>query len=247
MSEAGRDHAEEVADWVLGTLPADAAERFAEHLETCETCREEVARLRAGVDVLAEAPPPAAPPADLRAHVIAAVEEEAELFRAAGEAGDPPPAPPRPRRRSRILLLGGVAAALLGVGVVTGAVLSNGGADDPRPRPRPEPTRTVAGEVTEDGGGPRARAAVVIRDGTPQLILSNLAPPPGDRVYQAWVVRSGSPPAPTGALFSVPRSGDTRIALPSLRGTERVIVTAEPPRGSRAPTPPPRVVVRFTR
>ncbi|MDP9384069.1 MAG: anti-sigma factor [Actinomycetota bacterium] len=245
MTDGGCDHAGEAAGWVLGTLPADEAERFAGQLETCQACREQVARLRAGVDVLAEAAPPATPPADLRGRIMAAVEEEAALFRAADEVADRTAAPRRPHRPSRTLLLGGSAAALLAVGLVSGALLGDRRADDPRPRAAP--ARTVIGEVTEDGGGPRARAVVVIRGGAAQLTLSNLAPPPQDRVYQAWVVRSGSPPEPTGALFSVPRSGDTRIALPSLRGTERVIVTAEPPRGSRAPTPPPRVVVRFSR
>jgi hypothetical protein len=78
------------------------------------------------------------------------------------------------------------------------------------------------------------------------LILTRLTAPPGGHVYQAWVVRRSSPAAPTGALFSVPRSGDTRIFLPALHNVTEVIVTAEPPRGSATPTLPAIVLVQLT-
>jgi len=54
-------------------------------------------------------------------------------------------------------------------------------------------------------------------------------------------------PIPTGALFSIPRSGDTKISLPPLRDAELVIVTAERPRGSRKPTRAPLVIVKLPR
>lgn len=245
MSDGSCDHAGQAAAWVLDTLPEQEAEVYAEHLRTCSVCPEEVRRLRAAVDVLADAALPATPPAELRERIMSAVEAEAALFRAAGEVESTAVrvvAPGRPRRSRRALALGGVALAGLGVGVgvVAGGVLS--GKEDERPRVAASRT-VVRGEVTEAGGGPRARAAVVIRDGGGELVLSDLAAPPRGRVYQAWVIRPGSPPAPTAALFTVPRSGDTRIALPPLRGSDRVIVTAEPRRGSSTPTPPPRVRV----
>ena len=78
------------------------------------------------------------------------------------------------------------------------------------------------------------------------LILTRLTAPPTRHVYQAWVVRRGSPATPTGALFSVPRSGNTRILLPALHDVTEVIVTAEPPRGSSTPTLPAIVLVQLS-
>jgi len=231
-------HTNQAAAWVLGTLSTDEGERYAEHLQTCTTCAAEVARLQEAADALVETVSEATPPAELRARLIAAVEAEATLFRAA-ENGQQPPEP-GPRNRLRRLVLGGLAAlCLVAVGVLAGGVLTS--------RERGAPGGTVPGSVTKEGGAPRARAAVVLGEDTARLVLTDLAAPPEGRVYQVWVVRRPSMPIPTGALFSIPRSGDTKISLPSLRDTERVIVTAEPPRGSRKPTRAPLVIVTLPR
>ncbi len=235
MSEQECGHASQAAAWVLGTLSADEAERYAEHLELCATCRAEVARLQEAADALVDVAPRATPPSELRARVIAAVEAEAALFRAA-EEGQQLPEPAGGRKRLRALVLGGLAGlCLVAVGVIVGGVLTS---DE-----RDAPVDTVAGSVTKEGGGPRARAAVVFDGDTQRLVLNDLAAPPEGRVYQAWVVRRPSMPIPTGALFSIPRSADTEITLPPLGDAERVIVTAEPARGSRTPTRPPLVIV----
>jgi hypothetical protein len=56
-----------------------------------------------------------------------------------------------------------------------------------------------------------------------------------------WLLRRGAAaPSPTDALFSVSRRGGSgRVALPSVRGVEAVLVTAEPDGGSSAPTSQP--------
>lgn len=239
MSEQECGHASQAAAWVLGTLSADEAERYAEHLELCATCRAEVARLQEAADALVDVARRATPPFELRARVIAAVEAEAALFRAA-EEGQQLPEPAGGRKRLRVLVLGGLAGlCLVAVGVIVAGVLTS---DE-----RDAPVDTVAGSVTKEGGGPRARAAVVLEGDAQRLVLSDLAAPPERRVYQAWVVRRPSMPIPTGALFSIPRSGDTEITLPPLGDAERVIVTAEPASGSRTPTRPPLVIVTLPR
>ncbi|MDQ3644517.1 MAG: anti-sigma factor [Actinomycetota bacterium] len=238
MSEEECGHAGDAAAWVLGMLSPEDAERYAEHLEVCATCRDEVARLQEAADALAAALPRAMPSAEVRARLVAAVEAEARLFRAA-EDGEQPTRAGTGRNRRRPLALGGVAAALLvAIGITVGVLTS---------RESDAPARTVAGSVTDEGGAPRARAAVVIGKDNAELVLNDLEAPPEGRIYQAWVVRRPSMPVPTGQLFSVPRSGATKINLPSVRGAERVIVTAEPPRGSRTPTQPPLVTVKLAR
>jgi hypothetical protein len=63
---------------------------------------------------------------------------------------------------------------------------------------------------------------------------------PEGKVYEVWLLRRGAAaPSPTDALFSVSTQGSGRVALPSVRGVEAVLVTAEPSGGSQAPTSQP--------
>lgn len=231
-------HTDLAAAWVLGMLTPVEAERFAEHLAACATCHAEVANLQEAVDAMADAVPPASPPVDLRARLMAAVEQEVDLFRAAGayEAAPAKSRAHRSRVRRALTVLAGV--ALVGGGAVLGGLLASG--EDRGPEPR-----TIPGVVTRGGGGPGARAAVLVRNDRARLVLSDLARPPDGRIYQAWLVRPPFVPVPTGALFSVAKTGDTTIILPALGDAVRVIVTSEPQRGSTAPTLPPVVAVRL--
>ena len=233
------DAADLTVGWVLGTLPPEDAARFREHLETCSRCPSDVVRARQVANALAESPQQTSPPSNLRDRILTVVEDEAALSRAADAVATPAlGAPPVQRRRAAVLA--GLVATVLTGAVTAGVALRAGDRAADR-------LVSVTGSVLEDGGGPRARAAVVQRAGSAELVLTRLAGPPRGRVYQAWLVRPPAAAIPTGALFSVPRSGDARIRLPSLRGIERVIVTAEPPRGSRVPTPPQLVIVRLRR
>ena len=239
MTDGPCEHGADAAGWVLGALSPEEAERFAAHLETCEACRAEVAKLTEACERLTDAPAPLPPPPELRDRVMASVQAEASLFKAARTD----PAPPEPvRRTGRPQLRARTLAAALATlaTVITAIVLLV--AHDVSPQAEP---RTVAGKVTPEGGA-RAHAVVQIRAHVATLIVTRLAAPPRGRVYQAWVIRRGSPATPTGALFSVPRSGDTRILLPPLHDVTEVIVTAEPPRGSPTPTLPPIVLVQLT-
>lgn len=239
MSETPCEHNANAVGWVLGALSPEDAERFAAHLQTCPTCRAEVARLTEAAERLAEAPPQLTPPPELRERLMRAVRAETSLFDAARDDTHPPePAHHhgRFRRRAGALLAG---LATLAIVIVAIALLTANHAHQ-------APVRTVIGTVTPKGGGPRAQAVVQIGAHTATLNVTHLAAPPTGHVYQAWVVRRGSPPTPTGALFSVPHSGNTRILLPTLHDVTEVIVTAEPPQGSARPTLPPIVLVQLS-
>ncbi|MDQ6777112.1 MAG: anti-sigma factor [Actinomycetota bacterium] len=233
MSDFPCEHSADAAGWVLGSLSPRDAERFAAHLEGCSLCRAEVARLTGSCEQLIEAVPLLAPPPELRKRVMASVRADA------GISGADPPAEPVLRiRRSAVrfglllAILATMAVAIVAVVVLTTDHPSQGG------------VRTVVGKVAPKGG-PGARAVVRIGAHEATLVLTRLAAPPSGRIYQAWVVRGGSAATPTGSLFSVPRSGDTRIVLPPLRDVVQVIITAEPPRGSPTPTLPPVVLVKL--
>ncbi len=220
------------AAWVLGTLAPDEAQRFDEHLAVCATCEAEVARLQEVADAMADAVPPVASPPGLKPRIMAAVGKEAELFRAATPNPQGPVAIRRPRRR----LLRSTLMVLAAVGLVVGGAVLGSAIRDPEDRPAG--VRTIPGVVTEAAGAPDARAAILVRDDESRLVLSDVDAPPDGRIYQAWLVRPSAMPVPTGALFSVGMTGDTTISLPALRDAQRMIVTSEPPSGSRAPTLP---------
>lgn len=240
MSDVPCQHSADAVGWVLGALSPEETERFAAHLESCATCRAEVARLTEASERLAVAAPLLAPPPELRERLMASVHAETSLFNAARADPDPPEAVPPLRRSWR--RPGGLLATVGTLAVVIAAIVLHAA----NHTTHHATARTVIGKVTPRGGGARARAVVQIGAHAATLTVTRLAAPPAGRVYQAWVVRRGSPATATGALFSVPRSGDTRILLPSLHDVTEVIVTAEPPRGSATPTLPPIVLVQLS-
>jgi hypothetical protein len=107
MSEPVDDRCEQQINagaWVLGALDGDDAGGFAGHLEHCEFCQVEVARLMMVSDAMPLASEQIVPPPALGDRIMAVVASEAQLLRAAGPDADRVPA--RPRRDGRRWLLG---------------------------------------------------------------------------------------------------------------------------------------------
>ncbi len=228
----GRDHerwADATGAYLLDALPADERAGFEAHAEQCEFCREEIAFLRVASDALPSAVPQVAPPPELKGRIMAVVEREAELLRAASPDA-PSAAPARipwwrrlavtPRRPA--LAIAAVFVALVGVGV--GALVAGTGG---------EPARTLAGTL-EQG---RGEARLVVEDGQGDLRVDGLRPAPSGRVYQVWLKRRGvEAPEPTRALFVPAPDGSAGADGLDLRDVEAVLVTDEPRGGSPAPT-----------
>jgi hypothetical protein len=95
--------------------------------------------------------------------------------------------------------------------------------------------RTVQAEVTGSG-----QASLKISSDHTVLVLHHVTPPPHGEIYEVWLKKRGSArPQPTTALFGVSRNGDTSVDVPgSLYGVTEVMVTPEPPGGTRVPTHP---------
>ena len=230
MSTPARDHeqwADSLGAWLLGALPEDEAAGFKQHLAACEVCREDAKSLKVAADALpASVEPRTAPPA-LKDRIMAVVESEAELLRAAGPESDRPQRRRSDRRSRRGLfarpaLAWGLAALLLvvgaGAGVLGSGALSGG-------------QETITAQV--QGGG---RATLEVDDGHGRLVANDLPAPPQGRVYQVWLDKGGKAPEPTNALFST-RDGAASVDVPgSLDGVKRVMVTDEPPGGSDTPS-----------
>jgi anti-sigma-K factor RskA len=234
-----------VGPWVLGALGEEELTAFTAHLESCVACRAEVARLQPVADVLPMAAPQVLPPPALKSRIMAVVESEARLLRAAGPEADRVPAQRRPARdrdagwRRWLAPLGrlgavpaaGLACAVLALGVAGGILLS-GGQDT----------------ASHTGFGPRgSQVALRVTGDHGELDLSGMPAPPAGRIYQVWLVRGTENPRPTHTLFTVPRDGRARVEiLESLKGTDRVLVTSEPPGGSRQPTTDPVIGATLT-
>jgi Anti-sigma-K factor rskA len=130
-------------------------------------------------------------------------------------------------------------APLLAVSALVVLLLIGALALDHGSTPRP-----VAGEPR----GAHTLRAFLRRSGyRGELAISGMSEPPVGEVYQVWVKRSGSPPRPTDALFSVTSMGSAAVDIPgSLRGVRQVMVTAEPLGGSARPTSPAVLSVALT-
>ena len=208
--------ADSAGAYVLDAMTASERDEFERHLALCPTCREDVDELRPAAEALPMASPPVLPPPTLKDRIMAEVEREAALLT------DVAAAPARPRRRLGLPALGGwrlapVAAALLIVGALGGAVLTGG-----------DGTRTVA-------AGPNAQVEI---DGDNAKIVADMSPPPEGRVYEVWVVPKGAKaPRPTNVLFTPRQDGSVEAAIPgSADDIAQVLVSDEPPGGSETPT-----------
>ena len=210
--------------WVLGALDDDEAWRFSAHLDVCQSCRDEVERLRVAAAALPLAAPPVEPPPALKARLMNIVQAEAQERAAA--------AAPASRWRTwlgalqaRPALAAGLASLLIVAGGVVGFAARGG--DGPN-------TQTAAANV-DQRRAPGGHAELVEGDGA-QLRVSNLPAPARGHVYQVWVQRGRGAPVPD-SVFTVDRAGRGSVGVRGdEKGASAVMVTQEPDGGSRAPT-----------
>jgi anti-sigma-K factor RskA len=234
-------HRDDAGPWVLGALDDEDGRAFALHLESCPICRLEVAELQVVADVLPMAAPQLVPPPALKSRIMSVVESEAQLLRAAGPEADRPAAVADGRAgdRQRRRLFGWfgplpaavLATALLALGVVAGVLLSGG--EDTTSHP---------------GFGPKgAQVALRVTGQHGVLDMRGMPAAPTGRVYQVWLIHGKDKPRPTHTLFTVPSDGRARVEiLESLKDTDQVLVTTEPPGGSEQPTSPALMGAKLT-
>jgi anti-sigma-K factor RskA len=220
-----RDCGGDAAAYVLGALEADEAEAFGRHMESCVVCRDEVAAFQQVTNALPMAAPQYPVPRALRRRVVGAVRADAA---AQGKAARSPwrwPALALPRPR---LLAGGLAALILALAV--GLELGSSGSAG---------TRVIAASV--------GSADVRVSGSHAELVVHHLPPPPPGHIYELWLQRGHTSPAPTHALFSVTRAGSSDVGVPGdVHGVSRLMVTAEPAGGSLMPTAMPVIVAQLS-
>jgi hypothetical protein len=191
----------DVAGYLLGTLDAGESQRFADHLDECGACREELTELAGVPAFLADVPPSVALPPGLEERTFAAIEAAA---RAGADPSRGRPAPPSPagdgaagapsapvipitqspkRRRPPLLLVAAAVAVVVGLAVGVTASL---GHHSSRP--------AVTIRLVSVGGGP-AHGTATVRS-TPagltiDMTVDDLRPSPPGTFYTCWLVGPG--------------------------------------------------------
>jgi anti-sigma-K factor RskA len=227
-------HHEDVAGYLLGSLPSDERAAFEEHLAGCAACRAQVGELSVPAELLARAVPEYEVPHSLEARTFAAVR------RSAGANGDSS-SRPAPRRRvwRRPLALAASVAVLLAGAVLAGTLLERS---------------SSAGEVeieavlsAPDGGAAQA-TVVVVKTGIGREISfrsDDLRILPKGDFYELWFVGPGDslrrPNRISAGTFHPDEQGRSHVDLtaavdPALYPV--LSVTAEPGDGNPRRTGP---------
>jgi anti-sigma-K factor RskA len=228
--------------YALDAVDGAERDRFEQHLNRCQSCREEVRGLHetAARLAIAVAIPP---PPQLRVRVLAAVASARQL----PPASDARPLP-QPRARWVPRLAVGLTAAVVAVAIALGFTLAATQRQLDKARAQQQAVAAVLGSPhariltarTSLGG----RATVVVSRSERQMIFTATGLPvlPGAKVYQLWLL--GQPRTRSAGLLPLPSQGRTAPVLASglVRG-DSVGVTVEPAGGTAQPTTTPIVVI----
>jgi hypothetical protein len=231
-----RDCGMDAAAYVLGALEPDELEAFRTHMSTCVVCRDEVNAFQEVVDTLPLLAPTQPVPRGLKRRVMAGVRAEPRQSTSAKGTKARRRLPfqlpsiftalPAPVLAASILVL----AAVVALGAIA---LSSGGGSG---------THVYSASVVGQGN-----AKLRVTGGRGELVLTGMPAPPGNDIYEVWLQRGSQPPTPTTALFSVTSDGSATVGVPgNLHGVGHVLVTPEPPGGSKAPTHTPVIVASLS-
>jgi anti-sigma-K factor RskA len=226
---------EDLSAYLLGALEPAETEALERHVVGCDRCRTELRWLAPALDALPETVERVEPSPQLRARLLAEVREDARR-----SGPDTAPDPERPGLLAWLRGLAGPhwrplaggAAVLLIAAAVVGYAVGNGGSGG-------------GGNITKvQANGAAGVVAAVSMEGTAhgRIKLSNVAPLPHDRVLEAWLERDGQVEA-VPALFVPDGEGEAATVLGDMGGVTTVMVTEEPPGGSKAPTSEPIVEI----
>lgn len=228
-----------VAAYVLGTLPPDEAAAVAEHLKTCPECREEYRLLRPAVTAVAYSSEACADAAS-GAAVASPLLKARIMRRVRAEA-----AAPRMRRAS-VLPAYLFAAACLAFAIVT--TLFNVSLKDRLTRDEAltaQQQQTIADFMAPDAQRHPFKQGEVLMHGQRLYIAMHAMPmPPKGKVYQAWTLAKGATRVAPSKTFMPSSTGMTVVRLPEAATTlAAVAVSIEPEGGSAQPTTKPIAMV----
>ncbi len=205
--------------YALDALDGDDRARFEEHLDGCARCREELGGLQGAAGALAFAVEGPAPPAELRARVLAAAHAESQNV-----------VPLHPRRSVAFSITAAVAVAATAAAVALGlwAASLHHSLSGERSALR------ILGDAQAHhiplAGG---RGALVVTPSGDAALAAVLPPLPNGKVYEAWVIDAN------GARRAGTFTGDRTTLTTRVPNGATVAVTVEQAGGVDAPTSHP--------
>ena len=210
------------APYALDALSAEERARFEAHLETCERCRAELAGLQDAAASLAFVVEGPAPPAELRASILAAARSERPNV--------------VPLRRRSLFASAATAAAVAATAAAVGVGIWATSLHHSLSRERAA-VRVLADPDARHVRVQGAKGELVVAPSGTAVLAVRLPPPPRGKTYEAWIAspevrRAGQF---EGRTFTLPR----HVA----RG-EQVMVTIEKTGGVDAPTSKPLLIAR---
>jgi anti-sigma-K factor RskA len=240
------DHEElesNVAAWVLGALDREESDAVQAHVEGCAACRETAARLQRAVTALPLVVEEVAPPARLRARVLAAAAASSGSTVASSRVRQKVASPARSRvvaplfDRLPVYAAAAAVVVALVVGLVAGEVAGRSGQTTP-------PSQVARFTLSGHDSLAAAKATVIDLkgDGLALVDFSGLPALGQDRVYEVWLITSGGRADPA-AVF-VPDSNGSKVVLVNraLQGYTLMAITNEAgPDGTQAPTQKPQL------
>jgi anti-sigma factor RsiW len=209
--------------YALDALTGDDRARFEEHLEGCDSCRDELAGLHGAASALAFAVEGPLPPAALRGRILDAASAERQNV-----------VPLRPRRSIAVSVAATLAvaatAAAVAFGIWAASLHSSLTHERAAVRVLGDPS---ARRVPVSGAPGRL---VVAQSGAAVLAVSLPAPPKG-KTYEAWIAN--------GAVHRAGEfDGGTLTLTERVTRGARVLVTLERSGGVDAPTTQPLLSAR---
>ncbi len=219
------------AAYALDALEPDEAREYEEHLATCASCQEDLARLSGAAGALAFAVESPAPPPDLRQRILDA---------AVGERENVVPLRTRWTLAAKVAV---AAAACLAVGFgVWAATLSRSLDRERSAREQADQALAIISDPTATrtalSGG--TGSLIVTQGGAAALIVARLDRAPSGKTYEAWVIENGKPQR-AGTFAGGGEISVLRLERPVPKGAQ-VAVTIE--RKPGADVPSGRMVLR---
>lgn len=228
---------------LLGAAAVDALtddERLslARHLATCQSCREELAALRAAAQAFPLALEDREPPPIVRFRIQAAIQHELDQQKSTELRPMPPQlhpvaAAPTPIRRRGLPRLVPWAAAAIFLVAALGLLAWNLSLRNETTTPT---SQAIALQATQANNGAQGILTYLPDQHIFVLSFDRLPALPANRVYQVWLIH-GKSPVPSG-VFGV---GTSDFAISGNRSDfQTLAITVEPgPLGSAAPTSSP--------
>jgi anti-sigma-K factor RskA len=209
--------------------------RFEAHLESCDTCAEEVASFQATSALLGTAEELPVSPA-LRSAVL----EEIEHVRQIG--------PVTARVTSMTPRLVSVAAAVLAVAVVALSVVTAGLRREVDELESYEEIAAIiqsadAVSLTEQIGEARLQVLASPGSGAGAILANGMSEAPNGHAYQLWLLTDDDQAIPAGLLDVGADGHGEHIMRGDMDGVVAVGITVEPEGGSDAPTTDPIAVL----